>query len=66
MSPARIAAARALVHVFNDDAPGTLTSHLLRLERLWRAGNSDVERARAARLTRSELSTCECFDCEIP
>jgi hypothetical protein len=58
MSPARVAALR-LVPVADDQLPGTLTSHLVRLERLWRAANNDAERARVERLTIAELASAE-------
>ena len=67
MTPARIAAERLLVKVVDDsDAPGTLSSHLLKLEKIWRAENSpDVERARMRRLTNSELASFG-FDLDNP
>ncbi len=38
MTPAQIAAVRVTVQVRDDDKPGTLSSLLARLERLWREG----------------------------
>lgn len=63
MSPARIAALRALVRVIDDTEPGTLNSHLLRLERCWRAANNQIERARVTRLSNAELASLG-FDLE--
>lgn len=67
MSPAKIAAARSLVRVVDDsDAPGTLSSHLLKLEKIWRAENStDTEQARVRRLTNAELASFG-FDLDNP
>jgi hypothetical protein len=57
VSPAKIAAARTLVRLVDGSAPGTLTSHLNRLERHWRAENDAVEQARFRRLTNAELAS---------
>ena len=58
MTPAEIAATRSLVPVVGDStAPGTLSSHLRRLERIWRESANDAERARTSRLTQAELTS---------
>lgn len=57
MTPAKIAAARTLERVVDDTQPGSLTSHLNRLERHWRADNDQVEQARFRRLTNAELAS---------
>lgn len=53
MSPRAIAALR-LVPVHDPDKPGTLSSHLRRLERAWREGQQRreqvLQRRQAARL----------------
>lgn len=65
MTPAKIAAARTLVRVVDDTASGSLTSHLNRLERSWRAENDQVEQARFRRLTNAELASLG-FDLDSP
>lgn len=57
---------RTLVRVVDDQQPGTLTSHLARLERVWRAQHSnDTEQARTRRLTNAELASFG-FDLDNP
>ena len=58
MSPAEIAALR-LVPVHGGDKPGTLRSHIARLERIWRESQEQIERARMLRMTCSEIETLE-------
>ncbi len=43
MSPPNFAALRVAVQVRDSDRPGTLTSLLARLERLWREGERQRE-----------------------
>jgi hypothetical protein len=64
-TPAKIAAVRSLVRVVDDTQPGTLTSHLKRLERQWREAANDAERERTSRLTRAELASFS-YDLDNP
>ena len=57
MTPPKLAALK-LVPV-HTDAPGSLSSHIARLERAWREAEEERERARTLRLTCSELETLE-------
>lgn len=57
MTPPKLAALR-LVPV-HTDAPGSLSSHIARLERIWRESQEEIERARVLRMSRSELESLE-------
>ena len=53
MTPPKLAALR-LVEV-HDDKPGSLSSHIRRLERLWREAEDARERERVLRVSCTEL-----------
>jgi hypothetical protein len=57
MTPPKIAALR-LVPV-SADQPSTLTSHIRRLERLWREAEDEREQERVLRMSCSEIETLE-------
>jgi hypothetical protein len=57
VTPPKLAALK-LVNV-HDDRPGSLTSHIARLERIWRESQEQIDRARMLRLSCSEIETLE-------
>jgi hypothetical protein len=60
---AEITSVRLAVTV-HDDRPGSLTSHLRRLERVWRSANNSSSTVRSCSFDPAELDSVNLDDCE--